>query len=91
MNTGEQNQFITMVQTALIVRYSADPGDAGAPLTSPVWVIEHLESAYRFAPMIPKDVTPAEAAEAFVTWVVDQTKLTEDDRTILSILINEKG
>lgn len=81
-----QSQFITMVQTGLIIRYnSADPSDGS--LSRSLWAIEHLEDAYKLAPHIPADVSSREAAEAFLTWVFDSSKLTDDDKAILSILL----
>ena len=33
----KQQQFITMVQTAIITKYVCDPGDGTAPVSRPMW------------------------------------------------------
>ena len=82
----KQQQFITMVQTAIITKYVCDPGDGSAPITRPMWTIQHMENAFQVAKNIPSDVTAREAAEAFISWVYDQP-LTEDEKTILQIIL----
>lgn len=82
----KQQQFITMVQTAIITKYVCDPGDGTAPVARPMWTIQHMDNAFQVAKNIPSDVTPREAAEAFISWVYDQP-LTEDEKTILQIIL----
>ena len=84
----KQQQFITMVQTAIITKYVCDTGDGSVPLARPMWSIGHMEDAFNMAPHIPPDVTAREAAEAFIRWVFHQ-ELEEDDKTILSILLHD--
>ena len=79
-------QFITMVQTAIITKYIGDPGDGTAPISRPMWAIEHMEDAFAVAANIPADVTPREAAEAFVRWLFHQP-LETDDEVILQIVL----
>jgi hypothetical protein len=80
------SQFIAMVQTALITKYACDPGDGSAPMTRPMWAIEHMEAAFHVAAAIPHDVTAREAAEAFIRWAF-HAPLEEDDKTILQIIL----
>jgi hypothetical protein len=82
-------QFITMVQTAIITKSVCDPGDGTAPLCRPMWAIEHLEDAFKVASSIPPDVTPKEAAEAFVRWIF-HAKEEPDDEAILKILLHDE-
>jgi hypothetical protein len=82
----KQQQFITMVQTAIITKYVCDPGDGTAPVARPMWSIQHMADAYAVAANIPGDVTAQEAAEAFVRWMFHQP-LEGDDETILKIVL----
>lgn len=83
-----ESQFIAMVQTAIIAKYVSDPGDGTALLCRPMWAIEHLEDAFKVAPTIPPDITPREAAEAFVRWAFKAEKEPGDDE-ILTILLGD--
>ena len=82
----KKQQFLGMVQTAIITKYICDPGDGTAPLARPLWSIEHMDDAYKVAEQIPGDVTAREAAEAFVRWLF-HSPLEGDDETILQILL----
>ncbi len=77
-----------MVQTAILTKYICDPGDSSAPMTRPMWSIEHMEDAYKVASHIPPDITAAEAAEAFVRWLFHAPR-EPDDEAILQILIHD--
>jgi hypothetical protein len=83
----KKQQFITMVQTAVITRYVCDPGDGSAPMARPMWSIQHMENAFAVAAQIPPDVTAREAAEAFVRWLFNQP-LEPDDHLILNIILH---
>jgi hypothetical protein len=83
----KQQQFITMVQTAIITKCVCDPGDGTMPISRPMWAIEHMGKAFQVAKHIPPDVTACEAAEAFIRWVYNQP-LDEDDKTILQIILH---
>ena len=83
-------QFIRMVQTAVITKYICDPGDGTVPIARPMWSIEHMEDAYAVASSIPPDITAREAAEAFVRWLFHQ-ELEGDDEVILQILLRDNG
>ena len=83
---NREQQFILMVQTALITKYACDPGDGTVPLARPMWSIEHMEDAFRVAPTIPPDITPKEAAEAFIRWAF-QADREPGDEDILRILL----
>lgn len=84
----KESQFMFMVQTGLLVKYAADPGDGTAPLCRPAWAVEHLEEAFRFAPLIPPDITAAEAATAYLCLVIDSSLLTDEQRELVGILTN---
>ena len=84
----KQQQFITMVQTAITTKYVCDTGDGSCPMSRPMWSIEHMEDAFFVAPHIPPDVTAREAAEAFIRWAFHQP-LEEDDETILRKLLHD--
>lgn len=83
---AKQQEFITMVQTAIITKYVCDRGDGSAPFVRPMASIEHMADAYAVAAHIPGDVTAQEAAEAFVRWMFHQP-LEGDDQIILKILL----
>jgi hypothetical protein len=61
-------QFITMVQTGLLVHYIKKAGEKAPGYRE--WAIDHLEEAYRIAHIIPGDVSPANAAKAFLNLVL---------------------
>lgn len=82
----KQQQFITMVQTAIITKYVCDPGDGTAPVSRPMWAIQHMDDALKVSKNIPPDVTAREAAESFIRWVFHEP-LDEDDKTILQIVL----
>lgn len=85
-----ERQFITMVQSGLIIKaLEAFHGDRSAPLSRPLDTVTWLADAYKMAPTIPADVTAEEAAEAFLTWVIEREKLDERDRFILQVFLNE--
>ena len=48
-------QFITMVQTALLIKYANDPIDRS--LARPIAAMQHLQTAYDVAGNIPAEVT----------------------------------
>jgi len=83
----KEQQFITMVQTAIITKVVCDPGDGTMPVSRPMWAIGHMDDAFQVAKNIPPDVTGREAAEAFVRWLYSQP-LDEDDKTILQIVLH---
>lgn len=82
------DQFLMLVQTAIITKYACDPGDGTVPMARPMWAIEHLNDAFKVADRIPPDITPFEAAEAFVRWLF-QAEKEEDDDVILEILLRD--
>jgi hypothetical protein len=84
------DQFITMVQTAVLTRYICDPGDGTVPMARPMWSIQHMEDAYAVASSIPPDITAREAAEAFVRWLFSAPR-EPDDEVILKILLRDEG
>jgi hypothetical protein len=67
-STEKKAQFITMVQTGLLVHYIKKAGDKAPGYRE--WAIDHLEEAYRVADIIPFHVTPADAAKAFLNLVL---------------------
>jgi len=77
-----------MVQTAIITKYVCDPGDGTAPLSRPMWSIQHMDDAFKVAAHIPGDITAREAAEAFVRWMFHQP-LGDDDEAILQIVLHD--
>ena len=82
-------QFITMVQTALLVKYATeDVRDHTAPLARPMWAVSHLEDAFAVAENLHPDVSAREAAEAFIRWTFQHT-LEPTDKTILQILFRK--
>ena len=86
-----EKQFITMVQTGLIIKaFESFDGDRSAPLSRPLSAVEWLNEAYKMAPLIPADVTAGEAAEAFLTWAIEREKLDDRDRFILQVFLNEQ-
>lgn len=64
----KKSQFITMVQTGLLVHYIKKASDNAPGYRE--WAIDHLEEAYRTADIIPADVSPADAAKAFLNLVL---------------------
>jgi hypothetical protein len=45
-----------------------------------------MEAAFQVAPGIPPDITPRQAAEAFIRWVFREP-FEPDDETILQIIL----
>jgi hypothetical protein len=88
LDSSQQAQFIDMVRTALIVHYSATEKGGPNALQRSIWSVQRMSEAYKLAQNVPPDVTSEEAAEAFVTWVIDPHKLTADEQTIVAILLN---
>jgi hypothetical protein len=82
------DQFIKLVETAVLTKYICDPGDGTVPMARPMWAIEHMDDAYKVASRIPPDITAREAAEAFVRWLFSAPREPDDD-VILEILIRE--
>lgn len=85
-NKEKRQQFITMVQTAVITRYVCEPGDGSAPIARPMWSVQHMEDAFAVAANIPPDITAREAAESFVRWLFHQP-FEKDDELILKIIL----
>jgi hypothetical protein len=83
------NQFITMVQTAVLAKYISDPGDGSSPMSRPMWSIVDMEHAFVVASTIPPDITAREAAEAFVRWLF-HVPPEGDDEIILQILLRDE-
>ncbi len=84
----KREQFLRMVQTAVLTKYICDPGDGTSPMSRAMWSIEHMTDAYKVATHIPPDITATEAAEAFVRWLFHAPREPDDD-TILQILIHD--
>jgi hypothetical protein len=84
----KREQFIRMVQTAILTKYVCDPGDGTSPMSRPMWSLDHMADAYKVASHIPPDITALEAAEAFVRWIFHAPREPDDD-TILEILIHD--
>jgi hypothetical protein len=84
------DEFITMVQTAILTKYICEPGDGTCPMARPMWSIGHMEDAFRVACSIPPDISAREAAEAFVRWLFHAEPEADDD-VILQILLRDEG
>lgn len=82
------DQFIKLVETAVLTKYICDPGDGTVPMARPMWAIGHMDDAYKVASRIPPDITAREAAEAFVRWLFSAPRERDDD-VILEILIRD--
>ncbi len=79
-----------MVQTGLIIKANeAFHGDRSLPTKRPLDTVQWLADAYKLAPSIPGDVSAVEAAEAFLTWVIDRDRLDDRDRFILGVLLED--
>jgi len=87
---NKEQQFIAMVQTAIITKYVCDAGDGSSRTARPMWSIEHMEAAFAVAPNIPPDITARDAAETFVRWAFGWER-AEDDDVVLQIILRETG
>lgn len=87
---NKQQQFITMVQTAIITKYVCEAGDGSNRESRPMWSIQHMDDAFAVAPNIPPDITARDAAETFVRWAF-QWPREEDDTAILQIILRSTG
>jgi hypothetical protein len=72
-------QFITMVQTGLLVRY-IERASKKAP-GHREWAIDHLEEAYKIVNHIPPNVSAADAAKRFLDLVL--MDITPEERNHL--------
>lgn len=83
-----QEQFLWLVQTAILTKYICDPGDGTMKMARPMWAMEHMDDAMKVAEHIPPDVTSLEAAGSFVRWLFKE-ELSDDDKTIVGILLRD--
>lgn len=81
----KEAQFITMVQTALII-HAAKGGRSDAPWAEAGGAILRLEEAMRVSKKMPSSVTPARMANAFYLWVTQEVnRIEEVDEPLLAL------
>jgi hypothetical protein len=85
---SKEQEFITMVQTAVITKYACEAGSGSSRTGPPMWSIQHMDDAFAAAPNIPTDTTARRAAEAFIRWVFSWDLEAGDD-AILKIMLKE--